>query len=105
MSTDNRKFTPRRALNLTPFIHGCLSIHKTLGLSPRSLKELHVNLESLRVFCGNMRLTAVQQITPELLRGFLDLHAPRGKVHLKLVVWTLRTFGAYLRNGASAPTS
>ena len=105
MSTHNRKNTVRHTLDLTPFIHGCLSIHKTLGLSTRSLKELRVNLESLRVFCGNMRLTAVQQITPELLRGFLDLHAPRGKVHLKLVVWTLRTFGAYLRNGASAPTS
>ena len=96
MSTNNRKNGVSKALDLAPFIQGCLAIHKSLGLSGRSLKEFGVNLEGLRVFCMTMKLHSIQQVTPDFLRGFLDLHAPRGKAHLKLVVWTLRTFGAYL---------
>lgn len=96
MSTNNRKKAGWRRLELTPFIHGCLSTQKTFGLSARSLKELDIHLQSLRLFCKNARLSDIRQLTPELLRGFLALHAPRGKTHLKLVVWTLRTFGSYL---------
>jgi len=96
MSTNNRKKRVSGTLDLSPLVQGCLALHKTLGLSARSLRELGVNLEGLRVFCKTMRIHSIQQVTPELLRAFLDLHAPRGKVHLKLVVWTLRTFGAYL---------
>jgi site-specific recombinase XerD len=96
VSTHNRKATRGKRLNLRPFITGCLTTQKTFGLSGRSLKELSIHLESLRLFCKNAGLCRIEQLTPQLLRAFLDLHAPRGKTHLKLVVWTLRTFGSYL---------
>ena len=96
MSSNNRKIAGRSIPDFSSVINECLSTHKMLGLSSRSLNEFRVNLESLREFCSLARARRVEKITPELLRIFLDLHADRGKMHLKLMIWTLRTFGAYL---------
>jgi len=96
VSTGNRIHSPRPPLNLQPFIDGCLATHKTLNLSARSLRELACHLQSLRQFAKQARLQSINDLTPRLLHAFLDTHAFRGKTHLKLLVWALRTFGAWL---------
>jgi integrase/recombinase XerD len=67
-----------------------------MGLSGRSLKELGIHLRSLLAYCKISRVRRCTGITPEFLSAFLQINAHRGKAHLKMVVWTLRTFGAYL---------
>jgi integrase/recombinase XerD len=67
-----------------------------MGLSGRSLKELGIHLRSLLQYCRVSKVRTCLAITPAFLEAFLDLNADRGRAHLKMVVWTLRTFGAYI---------
>lgn len=97
MAKYNRK---KAAATSTPSLKecvaACLNVQRTMGLSGRSLKELGIHLRNLLAFCRVSRIRRCAGITPKFLQAFLETNAHRGKAHLKMVVWTLRTFGAYL---------
>lgn len=73
-----------------------MELQRTRGLSRRSLREHKEHVDSLRLFCRGRGIRFVEELTPGLFKDFLDIHAYKGAIHLKLVVWSMRAFGQYL---------
>jgi integrase len=86
----------RRKLDLKKYIAGCIELQRSMKLSRRSLNELSGKLEDFRCWCKTVGLFSLNGITADLLTAFLKQNSPRGKIYLKLAVWALRIFGAYL---------
>lgn len=78
-------------------IEGCLGQEETRGLQPRTLKELARYLGELATDCETKGLGSVEMLTPMILDDYALVRCRgRGAPLVKAVVWSLRTFGAYL---------
>jgi integrase/recombinase XerD len=86
----------RRRLQLQPYITGCIELERSMKLSRRSLNELSSKLDDFKSWSKTIPLYSLEYITADLLSTFLEHNSHRGKIYLKLAVWALRIFGAYL---------
>jgi site-specific recombinase XerC len=83
-------------LDQSKLISSCLKSEEARHLSTRSLYELRLHLNSLSEYCNKNCLHSISEITPAFLKDFVLEHASRGAALVKMIVWTLRKFGAYL---------
>lgn len=85
------------SVSIRDAVDGCLSQEGTRGLQPRTLKELARYLGELVTDCEAKGLGRVDLLTPTVLSDYALVRCRgRGAPLVKAVVWSLRTFGAYL---------
>lgn len=85
------------SVSIRDAVEGCLGQERTRGLQPLTLKELARYLGELATDCEAKGLGGVERLTPTVLHDYALVRCRgRGAPLAKAVVWSLRTFGAYL---------
>lgn len=85
------------SVSIRDAVEGCLGQEATRGLQPLTLKELTRYLGELATDCDAKGLGSVERLTPMVLDDYALVRCRgRGAPLVKAVVWSLRTFGAYL---------
>ena len=78
-------------------VYGCLEAEKELGLAERSLRTCGQYLDQFAQYCLEQGVTAASELTTALVTGYIGQRgASGGPALIKLLVWSIRKFCAYL---------
>lgn len=97
MPTDLDEKALDKKPKIDQLVDDCLEFEGNRGLAEKTLKELDRYLKELVDYCQRKGFSAPHELSPELLKDYVEGCWERGNFSLvKAVVWAIRKFGAYL---------